>query len=510
MNVQAFLLQDDVACVRIREESAVSEARVPVNFAVVLDNSGSMAMENKLSHVKNSLHYIINMLTSDDMVSLITFSDNAKTVSPRMAMTADNKAVLQQRLKDIRAEGSTNISAGIIKAREELISAEGGAGASRKQGILLLTDGQANYGIQDVDGMNGLIRTLTSEFPGTTVSSIGYGIDHNSDLLRGIGSEGNGSYSVVENLEHVATVFGDILGGLASCAFQQVTVQVPEASTQITQLPGDTGIVRVGDLNTQGEVTILLSGIHEGDEIKVQGYDIRGLAFVNRNARVEREASDELLRHGRVTKLRMDVVQVMGKMRDILLRHGGREEERTAVVERIGELRGKIQTEMSIHGDSQLLKFLLEELETCHRTMTVDVYNGYANHHATQIIGQHLTVMALGRGVPSGSTPGRPTDPSPVPSALQPVFSNGLQRHISSGLRTQTSQRADDSINENENPMLPAHSGPSIPLAAPTLGGLTRTVSNGAPLRRRIYTGVNVSWPNGTPSEVSPVGSDEE
>lgn len=505
MNVQAFLIQDDIACVRIREESAVSEARVPVNFVIVLDNSGSMAMENKLSHVKNSLHYIINMLTSDDMVSLITFSDNAKTVSPRMAMTADNRAVLQQRLKDIRAEGSTNISAGIIKAREELIGAEGGAGGSRKQGILLLTDGQANYGIQDVDGMNGLIRTMTNEFPGITVSSIGYGIDHNSDLLRGIGSEGNGSYSVVENLEHVATVFGDILGGLVSCAFQQVTVQVPETSQQITQLPSDIGIVRIGDLNTQGEATILLSGIHEGDEIKVQGYDIRGLAFVNRNVSVVREASDEMLRHGRVAKLRVDLTTCMNMVRDIILRHGGREDERTRAVERIGELRAKIQTEISIHGDSQLLQFLLEELEICNRTMTMDIRSNQENYHATQILTQHVSVITTGRGMSSAATPGRPSDPMPVASGLQPVFSNSLQRHISSGLRTQTSQREDDSINENENPVvLQAYSGGLV-------GSLTRTISDsGAPLRRRINTGVNVSWPHGTPSEVSPVDSEDE
>jgi hypothetical protein len=496
MNVQAFLLQDDIACVRIREESTISEARIPVHFAVVLDNSGSMAMENKLSHVKRSLHYIINMLTADDMVSLITFSDDAKVVSQRMAMTHDNKAVLQQRLKDICSEGSTNISAGIIKARGELIVGDG-----HKQGILLLTDGQANFGIQDVDGMNGLIRTLVAEFPGTTINSIGYGIDHNSDLLRGISGEGSGSYNVVENLEDVATVFGDILGGLASCAYQQVTVQVPEASWQITQLPSDIGIVRIGDLNTQGEATILLSGIHEGDEIKVQGYDIRGLAFVNRDVRVAREASDELLRHGRIAKLRIDVTTCMSMVRDIMMRHGGHGEERTRAVEQITELRAKIQTEISIHGDSQLLNFLLEELEICNHTMTMDIRSNYENHHATQILTQHVAVMTTGRGISSGATPGRPSDPMPIASQLQPVFSNNLQRRISSGLRTQASQR-------DEEPVLPTYSGGlhqiiNTPSRSTTSGG------SGLSLRRRLNTNA-VSWPDGTPSEVSPVDSEDE
>lgn len=506
MNVQAFLLQDDIACVRIREESVSSEARTPVHFAVVLDNSGSMAMENKLSHVKKSLYYIINMLTADDYVSLITFSDDAKVVSPRMAMTHENKAVLQQRLKGIQSEGSTNISAGLIKARGELIPSGESGSNNHKQGILLLTDGQANYGIQDVDGMNGLIRTLIGEFPGLTISSIGYGVDHNGDLLRGIGSEGGGSYSVVENLENVATVFGDILGGLASCAYQQVTVQIPADATQITQLPGGGGVVRVGDINTQSEVTILLKGCGVGDEIKLQAYDIRGLAFVNRDVRVESSASDELMRHGRVAKLRVDVVNCMNHMRDILLRHGGRAGERDQIVEKINQLKAQVQTEVSLHGESALLSFLLEELQTCHRTMTINIHSAAESRHATQILNQHMTVMTLGRGICSTATPGRPSDPVDAP-ALAPVFSNGLQRHISGGLRSQTSQVHD----ENEDPVHPIHSGVTPPLsipAAPPTGGLSRTASNGAPLRRR--TNAHVSWPMGTPSEVSPVGSEDE
>lgn len=494
MNIQAYPLQDDIVCVRIREESTVSSTRVPVHFAIVLDNSGSMAVNSKLSHVKKSLYYIINMLTSDDVVSLITFSDDSKTVSPRMAMTAEGKVILQQRLKHIRAEGGTNISAGIIKTREELLVGDG-----HKQGILLLTDGQANFGIQDVEGMNGLIRSLAAEFPGTTISSVGYGTDHNSDLLRGISSEGSGSYSVVENLENVATVFGDILGGLASCAFQQITVQVPVGSQQITQLPSDaSGILRVGDIHTQDEVTILLRGMREGDEVKVQGYDIRGLTFVNHSVRVAHEASAEMLRHGRIAKLRVDVTECMNMVRNVMLRQGGGGGERVGggggdngrarASAQIDELCGKIQTERTAHGDSSLLNFLLEELAICTNTLALDIRSYQENCHATQILTQHMSVITTGRGISSNATPGRPSDPAPNTSHLQPVFSNGLQRHISSGLRTQTSQWMEDSDSEDSD---------EDPIASMLLP------MRSLPIR-------SVSGYIGTPSEVSPVNSDNE
>lgn len=441
MNAQAYMIQDDIACIRIRGNNASATSRVPVHFCILIDTSGSMTTNSKLENVKKSIHYILEILTDADVVSIVTFNNCATRVAQRSSAGGNNTAILQSRLRALRAEGGTNLSDGILATRDCLFAS---GTTPHKQGILLLTDGQANAGVTDPAQITGIVRALLAEFSGTTLSCVGYGTDHNGALLRTIATEGSGSYNVVENLEDVATVFGDILGGLISCGFQQVAVQIPHGTTQVSHYPMEpsaaaaaTQTVRIGDLQDESEVALIVRNVSAGQEITVRGYNVRDFQFVTTTLPIQTDSTveSEAVLFGKITYLRCNVVNLMENVRLAVVNNSPME-SRTPLIARLGELRLVAQ---AYSPDMPQIAMILEELTACEQTLNTPLRTIREHEHATQLMTQRTACMASGRGVRNAtSTPGRPMDSAPTPTLYRSPFSNGLQRAISEALRDST------------------------------------------------------------------------
>lgn len=432
------MIQDDIACIRVRGNSAPADSRVPVHFCILIDTSGSMTTNSKLTNVKKSLHYILEILTAADTVSIVTFSDHAKRVVQQSVTARDNIAILQHRVASLTADGGTNLSDGILATRDCLFAP---GTTPHKQGILLLTDGQANAGVMDPAQIARIVRSLLAEFSGTTLSCVGYGVDHNGALLRAIATEGSGSYNVVENLEDVATVFGDILGGLISCGFQQVVVQIPTGATQISHYPVEQSatnqIIRIGDLQDESDVAVIVRGLIAGQEIQVRGYNVRELQFATTTLPVEADSAVDPadVLYGKMTHLRCNVVQLMEEVRTAIAQNMPMD-ARAPLLARVAQLRLSAQ---GYSPDLPQVAMILEELTICEQTLNTPLRTIREHEHATQLMTQRTACMASGRGVRNATTtPGRPMDPVLAPSPYRNAFSNGLQRAISEALRDST------------------------------------------------------------------------
>ena len=435
MDISAFTFQESKICVRIQAiaaAAAAAEERTPVHFCVVLDRSGSMADRGKIQNIVNSLKYILNIMSTDDYISIISFNEHATADVTCSAMTADNKIIATQKIGRIEAGGGTNLSDAILMANSCLASLPG-----HKQGILLLTDGLANQGVRDTEGILRITTSVLGNFPGTTLSCVGYGTDHNGELLRAIALEGGGSYNVVQNIEDVASVFGDILGSLVSCSLQQVTISIPEDVQQLTKYPETTGtsgskMIRIGDLQSHGDATVIMN-VPETTvvpSLTITGFDIRASAFVNTVVEVAPSASDEILKHAVTTLLRAEVASAIEKVR-------------LAVVARLPPdmvipLREELKTlqntigTQNADGANLVLCMLSEEIEGCIRTLNTPIRNSEDYRNTTQVMSQHAAYVGLQRGIRNTSTPHGTDDP--VDSPYNNLFSNRLQRNISSGL----------------------------------------------------------------------------
>ncbi len=244
--------------VKIRGRSQTT--RSPIHFIAILDTSGSMDAEGRLTNCKDSLRFLTHFLTATDCLSIITFSNHASAVMKAVPMDHAGATQLESILSAVVADGGTNMSSA-INCIQECIEAV----PALKTDILFLTDGHANEGIVSKEALHAMLNAKLRDYPTVSVSSVGYGVDHNVDLLRGIAEGHDGSYNVVCNRENVASVFGLLLGGLMSCVGSNVEIVAPYGTICLpsnlrTTVIGDGQIkVHVGDVYADTESQILLS-----------------------------------------------------------------------------------------------------------------------------------------------------------------------------------------------------------------------------------------------------------
>lgn len=270
----ASALKTIQACVNIkaRDLPEDDDHRAPIDIIVALDVSGSM-QGSKLDLCKKTLMLLLRVLYPEDRFGLVCYSENAFIEVPVQKMNEDNKAKCVEKIKALHTRGMTNISAAVGLAYQEMQLIET---PNEVQTVFLLTDGHANTGITDVDGLleftrncfahdslklestgaeeqarrapwnlfqrqNNTPKTITIDPKKAkrsnpiTLHCFGYGSSHNSALLQGMSNVvPGGTYYFVENDANVTSAFADALGGIMSVVAQNVvvTISVPEESKE--------------------------------------------------------------------------------------------------------------------------------------------------------------------------------------------------------------------------------------------------------------------------------------
>jgi uncharacterized protein YegL len=273
--------------------------RPQLHFLFVLDTSGSMNVQRKLGNCVKSIKYALDYVQPTDYVSLITFSDKAHVVVRALAGTEENKAAIVKTLSELKADCGTNLYDALNCIQETLSYAD--HISTLKHGIILLTDGYPTMGDVHTDALQEVMDTIICDFPSASISTVGYGLEHNECLLQYIAQEGNGCYSVVDSLLSVAGVYGYIIGSLISCAASGLSLEVEGAEPQTaykvsrssagtdtqtaykvsrssagadTQLPSHIAAVAIGDICAGQTLRILLN--READsplKLVLKGYD---------------------------------------------------------------------------------------------------------------------------------------------------------------------------------------------------------------------------------------------
>lgn len=468
MNFQAYTLSahNEWSCIQVKTPD--SEARTPVHLCCVIDTSASMDTDNKLKNVKQSLQFLLDFLSPQDSISVITFSETARTILSQTFVTPLEKDNIRARISIIRIESNTNLSAGIIQAQCCLQIDSNNA----KQGILLLTDGVANVGIIKPQDIIELVRSTVDKFSGTSISAVGYGTDHNVELLQSISTQGGGSYYVVNNLEDVATVFGDILGGLLSCAAQQVCVVLPGGtevkSRYATNNVGSQMEIVIGDLPAGAEAAFLAK-IPAGQTVLLKGYDLVAHSPFELTTVVNTTDNVELLVNGEAHYLRFEVLALLEQSRG-LMNYFVLDTDVNQQITKIDACISTINDHRRAHEHS-LWDVLLEELNVCKRNLQ---NRGQMNVDTPHIMTQHAGYLGRMRGlpaalsqVPSGDCCGDPDMIPPAPTVGR-TFSNYVQRQISSQLcATVSATVSGGRVTQTQDPNIPVlHRSPGNYIAS--------------------------------------------
>ena len=151
---------------------AISNVRLPLNFTLVLDHSGSMAGE-KLRTMKEAVNHIIDQLVPEDIISIVSFQSRTEILAP--AQPARDKEALKRAVNKIRDGGGTNV-APALQAALRLVSQS--ISPERVSRIILLTDGEATDREEDS-------RLLADEAgsSGVPIIGLGFGPEWKEDFL---------------------------------------------------------------------------------------------------------------------------------------------------------------------------------------------------------------------------------------------------------------------------------------------------------------------------------------
>lgn len=190
--------------------------RPPINAALVIDRSGSMAGD-PLRHACAAAEQFASYLTGDDRLTLVVFDEEVRTL---LAGVAGTDPRVTPALRGIVAGGSTNLSGGWLEGHRHL-SRHRVAGTNR---ILLLTDGQANHGVTAAPELERLTASAAAQ--GISTTCIGFGPSFNEDLLKGMSDAGRGRFWYVEQLDQMGDAFQGEIEGLVSLAAQNVNLAI--------------------------------------------------------------------------------------------------------------------------------------------------------------------------------------------------------------------------------------------------------------------------------------------
>ncbi len=160
----------------------VTDVKMPLNFSLVLDHSGSMS-GTKLDNLKEAAKLAVNQMGPQDLLSIVVFDDKVKVVVPSQPVSDGGD--LRKQIDDIRAGGGTAISRGMKEGLRELRE---GVGPERVSRMLLLTDGET-FGDEDV--CRRLAADAGSE--GIPIVALGLGEEWNEQLLDDIADTAGGT-----------------------------------------------------------------------------------------------------------------------------------------------------------------------------------------------------------------------------------------------------------------------------------------------------------------------------
>lgn len=214
------------------ENNIVDDRKPPMDVVLVLDTSGSMRSQQKLTNVKHAVNFVRDELNCRDRMGVIEFDTSASVVHNLLCLTPENKRLTQGATDALHPRGGTQILQGLIAARDMLNNR---ATKNPVSSVFLLTDGIDNSDIKLKKKVAKEIRDL-----GASLFVFGFGNDHDSKHLKMIADAADGMFTFIEESDMVIDAFGGALGAEKSVFATDLCVSM-EALNSITLTAADTG-----------------------------------------------------------------------------------------------------------------------------------------------------------------------------------------------------------------------------------------------------------------------------
>lgn len=230
------------AAVAVRGKPAVA-TMAPLNVALVLDRSGSMAGD-PFRNMIGAAETFVNQLRDGDRVSVIAFSDGVYEAVPPVIIDPNTRNLAIASIRGLRDGGGTNFSGGLLAG---LLEVFGAFQYWQVNQVILFSDGQPNIGITSASELARIAERAAEH--GVSTTTIGFGQDHDELLMQGIADASGGYYYYVDKPGDFAQVFQREAGAILRSATRatQIGLAIPPG-VQIEDVIGYDYIVSGGNL----------------------------------------------------------------------------------------------------------------------------------------------------------------------------------------------------------------------------------------------------------------------
>ena len=190
------------------------------NLVFLIDTSGSMFGSDRLDLVKRAFMLLLDELDPEDTISIVTYASNDRVVLE--GTPAADKTRIMEAISELEARGSTNGSAGILRAYEIAGKYYREGGVNR---ILLATDGDLNVGVTSEGDLTRLVTAKRES--GISLTCLGFGMGNYKDnKMEALADYGNGNCRYIDTIYEARKALVEEGGGTFITVAKDVKIQV--------------------------------------------------------------------------------------------------------------------------------------------------------------------------------------------------------------------------------------------------------------------------------------------
>ncbi len=190
------------------------------NLVFLLDVSGSMYTDDKLSLLQKALRMLVQELGGKDTVSIVTYAGEDCVVLEGESGSHQEEIIAA--VSALEAGGSTNGADGIETAYElaERYFIKGG-----NNRVILATDGDLNVGPSSESELDALIKEKKAS--GVYLTVLGFGTGNIKDnKMETLADHGNGNYAYIDSVGEAKKVLVEQMGATLVTVAEDVKLQV--------------------------------------------------------------------------------------------------------------------------------------------------------------------------------------------------------------------------------------------------------------------------------------------
>jgi len=203
----------------IKGESILKENYPAANFVLLIDVSGSMSSDDKLSLLKKGLITFVNQMRTTDRIAIVTYAGSESLALESTPGTQKIKIVTA--ISKLGSGGSTN-GAGGIKLAYKIARDNFIQGGNNR--VILGTDGDFNVGVTGTDELVKLVEDEKAK--GIFLTTLGVGLgNYNEAMMEKIANKGDGNYEYLDNEAEMKKLFIDEYSKFVTVA-KDVKIQV--------------------------------------------------------------------------------------------------------------------------------------------------------------------------------------------------------------------------------------------------------------------------------------------